>query len=70
MSPPFDIGAIIATHTEGRYVPSVGSAFLGGWVMKVAGYGMVCLLATFLVALATLCSGGGKARPDRTTKAS
>jgi MFS transporter, DHA1 family, tetracycline resistance protein len=45
-------------------------AFLGGWAMEVAGYGTICMVASFLVGLATLCSGGGNARPDRSAKAS
>ena len=38
-------------------------AFLGGWAMKTVGYGTVCMVATIVVMLAALCSGGGAA-PD------
>jgi len=40
-------------------------AFLGGWLMEMAGYGTVCVVAALLVGLATLCSRGGNAGPDR-----
>jgi MFS family permease len=36
-------------------------AFLGGWGMETVGYGMVCMVATAVVALAALCSGRGAA---------
>jgi MFS family permease len=44
-------------------------AFLGGWAMEAVGFGTVCLVAAVVVALATLCSGGGRAKPDQSTKA-
>ena len=40
-------------------------AFLGGLAMEIAGYGTVCMVATLLVGLAMLCSGGGD-RPAKT----
>lgn len=36
-------------------------AFLGGWAMETVGYGTVCMVATSIVALAALCSGGRSA---------
>jgi predicted MFS family arabinose efflux permease len=37
-------------------------AFLGGWMMTAAGYGMVCVAAAVMVALAVLGAGGGSRR--------
>jgi predicted MFS family arabinose efflux permease len=55
---PGEKGEALGLFNACSSLAGAAGAFLGGWAMETVGYGRVCMVATAIVALAALCSGG------------
>jgi predicted MFS family arabinose efflux permease len=55
---PGEKGEALGLFNASSSLAGAVGAFLGGWAMEAVGYGVVCTVATVIVALAVVCSGG------------
>jgi MFS family permease len=60
---PGEKGEALGLFNASSSLAGAVGAFLGGWAMETFGYGTTCMVAAVVVGLATLCAGGGNARP-------
>jgi len=63
---PGEKGEALGLFNASSSLASAIGAFLGGWMMTIAGYGTLCLAAGVVIAVAALCACG-TGRPPETT---